>query len=349
MPAQPATILEEQSTPVIPGKNWEAQRREILTRVFGTLGQPPATRCPLDTQVLSVARDEKFPHVERRHIRFRTEPDEWIYAYLLVPDRVTPATRLPAVVCFHPTSSGEGKNDCVGLLGPDGIMEYPDCQYGLELAAKYSFVTLSIDSRFDGERLEPGERTYESTRFQTKHPQWSPYGKMGWDGSRSVDLLVSLPEVDASRIGAIGHSLGGHCSLITAAVDDRVKVYVSNGGNLSWVCDHRYHWHYGHRKEDNSFWAYIPRSKPFLDDVSIPYPWTFLELASSIAPRPSLTMLSEGEAKMQELPTFITQLKKTYAALGLPNATDSLIYPGGHSFPDAARAKAYALLNAVLR
>ena len=30
---------------------------------------------------------------------------------------------------------------------------------------------------------------------------------------RGVDLLASLPEVDAGRIGAIGHSLGGHNSL----------------------------------------------------------------------------------------------------------------------------------------
>ena len=39
-----------------------------------------------------------------------------------------------------------------------------------------------------------------------------------YDNIRAVDLLVSLKEVDADRIGCIGHSLGGHNTMFTAAL-----------------------------------------------------------------------------------------------------------------------------------
>ena len=40
---------------------------------------------------------------------------------------------------------------------------------------------------------------------------------------RAVDVLQSLSEVDPTRIGSIGHSLGGHNTLFVAAFDERVK------------------------------------------------------------------------------------------------------------------------------
>jgi cephalosporin-C deacetylase-like acetyl esterase len=40
---------------------------------------------------------------------------------------------------------------------------------------------------------------------------------------RAVDVLQSLPYVDRQRIGAIGHSLGGHNTLFVAAFDERIR------------------------------------------------------------------------------------------------------------------------------
>ena len=44
---------------------------------------------------------------------------------------------------------------------------------------------------------------------------------------RAVDLLVSLPEVDTSRIAVYGGSQGGALSIVTAALDKRVKYVAS--------------------------------------------------------------------------------------------------------------------------
>jgi cephalosporin-C deacetylase-like acetyl esterase len=52
-----------------------------------------------------------------------------------------------------------------------------------------------------------------------------------WDNVRGLDLLASLPFVSTNRgFGAIGHSLGGHNGLFTAAFDERIRVVVTSCG-----------------------------------------------------------------------------------------------------------------------
>ncbi len=47
-----------------------------------------------------------------------------------------------------------------------------------------------------------------------------------------VTFVSAQPNVDAKRIGLLGHSLGGYLSLSTAAVDRRIKVVVEASGAL---------------------------------------------------------------------------------------------------------------------
>src|SRR5665811_330405 len=47
---------------------------------------------------------------------------------------------------------------------------------------------------------------------------------------RCVDLLTERRDVDPERIGVIGHSLGGHNAIFTAAFDERLKVVVTSSG-----------------------------------------------------------------------------------------------------------------------
>jgi len=56
--------------------------------------------------------------------------------------------------------------------------------------------------------------------------------KMLFDAQRSVDVLAGIDDVDSTRIGTIGHSLGGKEAFYLGAFDERVKVIVSNEGGI---------------------------------------------------------------------------------------------------------------------
>jgi hypothetical protein len=55
---------------------------------------------------------------------------------------------------------------------------------------------------------------------------------MLFDAQLAVDLLVAQPQVDARRVGAIGHSLGAKEVLYLAAFDERVRATVSSEGGV---------------------------------------------------------------------------------------------------------------------
>lgn len=55
------------------------------------------------------------------------------------------------------------------------------------------------------------------------------------DRAGRLELLDSLPFVVHGRYAAVGHSLGGHNAVFTAAFDERIAVVVTNCGLDSFV------------------------------------------------------------------------------------------------------------------
>jgi pimeloyl-ACP methyl ester carboxylesterase len=56
-----------------------------------------------------------------------------------------------------------------------------------------------------------------------------------WDAIRSLDYLVSLPEVDPKRVGSVGHSGGGTLTMLLAAADQRLAAAAVCMGNTENV------------------------------------------------------------------------------------------------------------------
>lgn len=72
------------------------------------------------------------------------------------------------------------------------------------------------------------------------YPEWTGLGKLIFDTSLVIDLVSSDSRIDASRIGIMGHSLGGIMSFCTGCIDKRVKVIVSSDFGMNWD---RNNWH----------------------------------------------------------------------------------------------------------
>ena len=123
---------------------------------------------------------EELEGYTRRHIQIRSEPEDWIPAYLLVPKQLA-APRVPAMLCLHQTVA-QGKEEPCGIKGD------PELAFAVELV-KRGYVCLAPDAIGFGERIPAGKQPYhDSAAFYRKHPGWSFMGKMVWDTGRAIDL-----------------------------------------------------------------------------------------------------------------------------------------------------------------
>jgi len=196
-------LLEE----VLPGQD----RQEILKRLELTMGPLPAIdhSAPLDVKILE---EVKLPQYRRQKITFRSPDGDRIPAYLLLPNR--PGKR-PGVLCLHQTTR-IGKDEPAGLGGK------PNLHYAAELA-EHGYVA-----------IVPDYPSFGDYAYSFNDPEYVSGTMKGIvNHIRAVDLLISLPEVDANRIGVIGHSLGGHNALFVAAFDTRIRVVVTSCGFTS--------------------------------------------------------------------------------------------------------------------
>ena len=326
-------------------------REEILRSCKALLGAGPREIPPLDPQQNPPVKKNG---ILRYHVSFSVEKNDRITAWLLVPDAAPKP--LPAVICIHGTTRGSGKDRVAGLAGmapgtpPD---DYENSRaYGLELARR-GYITLCPDLLCDGERVYSGKMPYDSSPFYKMHPEWSMVGKNSRDISRCVDFLLTRDEVDGSRIGCMGHSLGGHTTVFSMAFDERIKTGVSNGGVLSWLRDSD-HWS---RPEDfherdsgpAAKYVYITRFRKYIDKPSLPLPVKLPSLFLLTLPRPVLVMGTEEEMKRDEMPESLQRARKEYEKAGAGDCLETFSYAGSHSFPPEIRARAYEWFDKKLR
>ncbi len=194
--------------PVQNVEDWKKRRAHILTNMQEVMGQKPdeGKRVPLDVEVLEEA---DFPKFTRKKITFAVEPDDRVPVYQFLPKGLKES---PAMLCLHQTTK-------IGKGEPAGVGGLPNLHYAQELAER-GYVTLAPDYPNYGDyQIDVYARGYVSATM-----------KGIWNHSRAVDLLQSLPEVDGTRIGCIGHSLGGHNSLYVATFDERIRVVVTSCG-----------------------------------------------------------------------------------------------------------------------
>jgi dienelactone hydrolase len=301
---------------------WQRRRAHIMHWIEQVTGPLPERDGSAPPDPVITARETTTTFVRHRLI-YRTDSSPFpVAAHLLVPKGA--AHPLPAVLCLHQTTA-IGKDEPAGLGGD------PDLHLARELAER-GYVTLAPDYPSFGE---------SGFDFDPAWGYASGIMKSVWDNRRAVDVLVGLDEVDAGRIGVIGHSLGGHGALFTAAFDERLRAVVSSCGFTTFA---RY------RGGDLRPWSqplYMPRIATRYDNDASQVPFDFGELIGVLAPRPLLAIapLHDYNFDVEGAQRAVASARSVYALLGATENLEADHPVCGHVFPDSARQQAYGFLD----
>jgi dienelactone hydrolase len=247
--------LEYRSRAGMPVEEWRRRGRAEVARFLSYFPKP----VPPDVKVHSVVKRDGY---EVRVISYAGSAHYRVPAYLLVPEG---SGKRPAAVALHDHGGWfyHGKEKLVRMDGEHAALkEFRERYYGgrtyADELARRGFVVIVPDALYWGERrlqyeqppkellarlagLKPEQPEYVAAmntwlREQTAELNtWLSFSGTSWmgivvhDDRRAVDVLASLAEVDASRIGCLGLSGGGYRATYLTGMEPRIRASVITG------------------------------------------------------------------------------------------------------------------------
>jgi len=287
----------------------EAARRrgERLLRDYRRIiGELPPEKSPLNARVTGIVECDGY-RIEK--VIFESRPNHRVAANLYVPTKGTGPFPGVAVPCGH---SANGK--AYGLYQSAGA-----------LLAINGFVALVYDPICQGERHQllkaprHGTTTHAMLNAGSLLVGRSVVGYEAWDGIRSIDYLLSRPEVDKTKpVGLTGNSGGGTQTTFLMALDDRV-------GPAAPSC-------YVMRKQRKyetlgpaDGCQHLP-GEVALGIDHVDYFWMR-------APKPTLILAAKKDFfDFNSTQDAAAEAKRLYAVLGKPEQTGLTSYDGKHAF-----------------
>ena len=307
--------------------DWEKRRRDIITGVEAAMGRLPDRSAlgPVQFEVVAGSRTETAT-IFREKLKIDVGEGDGVPAWLLVPKQIK--GRAPGVIALHQTNGKLGKDEVAGLAGLSNL------QYGLELAER-GYVVIAPDYPSLGEY----PYDFEKDRYLS--------GSMKgiWNHMRCVDFLCERADVDPRRIGAIGHSLGGHNAMFLATFDPRVKCIVSSCG---WTPFHDYY------RGDLKGWSgerYLPRIREVYGLDPNRVPWDYCEMISAFAPRGFFSCSPENDSNfaVAGVRKAIPVAREVYKLFQSSDRLQVRYPEAAHDFPPEVREEAYRFMDATLQ
>ena len=302
--------------PVESKDEWEKQREEIRKQWIAVLGGMPKKKAPLKPEFLE---KETLSGFTRQYVRYQIEDGLFTDGYLLAP---TDAKRAPAIVVFHPTTPLNAK----GVAGLSS--EYAEEKWmGIQLV-KRGYVVWCPRNYIN---TDGADWKGNAKKVIAAHPGWTGMGRMVWDAIRAADFVETLPNVDKTRIGCIGHSLGGKEALYAPAFDERYKAAVSCEGGIGLKLSN---W--------SDVW-YLG------DKITKPgFKHENHEVLSLVAPRPFLLIAGNASDNAKSW-AFIEAVKPVYQLYGKPENVGWFNHGLGHRYAPEARVVAEEFLDRYLK
>lgn len=283
--------------------NLKEQRRQELWNLLGDL---PDRNRPIEVTTVDIEEREDYL-LEK--LVLDLNGIESVSANFVRPK--TGKGPYPAIVYNH-AQGGDfvlGKNELI-----NGRSCLQDPPYAVALTSK-GYAALSIDAWAFGDRRG---RT-QSTIF--RHMLWQGqvlWGMMMFDAVRAVDYLVSRPDVDPQRVGAMGISLGSTTAWWLAALDTRIRACV----DICCLTDYQALIE-TNGLEFHSIYYYVP---------GLLKHFTSAEINALTAPRPHLSLAGNYDCLTPPagLDRIDAELKQVYAEEGASERWKLLRYDIAH-------------------
>lgn len=283
-------------------KDWRREREVLYRQHLRAVGldSPPEKNDPA-VQWQGDLRGDGFT---ARKLSYQLLPDCHGTAIVFYPEPL-PKGKLPAVLycCGH---------------SPVGTFSYS--KQGI-MWARRGYVCLIFDTIQQGDNPGSHQGFGQKARYDWLSMGYCALTGEIWNSVRALDVLLSLPEVDPSRVGATGISGGGSLSFRTAVVDPRIAAVASCSGVTTA-------WH-------------SLRHRNFLGHCDCMYVQNVhgrdtAEYAALIAPRPLLFCYGHDDALYSEPEYFgmRDKIAPVYDWYGCPEKFKVHQYVGPHGYTE---------------
>jgi len=288
----------------------DADRRKAAVRqkITALIGGLPQSTGPVIVKSFGTVTGDGF-RIEK--LAFQSLPNFWVTANVYVPTAT--AGPFPAMV-LTPGHEPNGKTG----------------QYAFAVNfARMGMISLAFDPIGQGERLQyfdPGRKASKVGAPTGEHGEANlPTLLIGdnlirymvHDAMRAIDYLISRPDVNAARIGALGCSGGGTATAVLAALDDRVQAagtacYITSFQELLTSAT-------GVQEAEQSIPHFIEQGLDFADwvEAASPRPYAIISTTADMFP-------FEGARQSYE------EAKRFYDLYGAADRLQWITGPGGH-------------------
>lgn len=335
-----------------------AQKQQKFLDILGKMPTKPVLHIDtLEKKKLDNGWRYKIKYLAEDSNQLFHTPKDFIYAYLFIPNSGKDK-KLPAIVAIHQ----DGNHNYLGYLETAGIAGDADQHYGLELFNR-GYIVICPDRFLHAERRRISKPDtladcFDEADIAEQH--WvgqlqlmgrNFVGKEVYDLIISADVLCTVPNVDKSKIGAVGHSAGGYILPYFMFADKRISVGAASCGVFELV-----DWFDEHAIRKRNVMSVIPG----LATVG-----RTSDFVGMIAPRPFLMTRGMNEwgngDDQQKLDSKRhvdgTQLldsgaRKYYVALNANKNLKTIYFDengGGHAFPPKVKGEVYLWLDTYLK
>jgi len=283
-----------------------AQLRKQILVSAGLWPTPPKT--PIKATIFG--KVDRGDHTVEK-VYFESYPGFYVTGNLYRPKNATnQQKKFPAVLCPHGHwAYGRLENTALNS-GPSRAISFARQGY---VAFSYDMVgyvdNAAISHKFADHNVTGVEALWGVNLL----------GLQLWNSIRSIDFLLTLPEVDPERIACTGESGGGTQTFLVSAIDDRIKVaapvnmvsFIMQGGSL---CEN------------------APNLRIDANNV---------EIAALMAPRPMVLVSATGDWTKNMLTSEYPAVRNIYRMLGAEDKVTAIQINAPHNYNQQSREGVY--------